>query len=67
MGTWGHLIQILFVALALLAGYSLAVQTVVTGKAIGGFDLRILGRRVVCQSVQFRHDKSYTRLAIVPA
>lgn len=69
MQTWGIFAQIALVVLAALAGVGLARQGVVTGRAaplVGAYDLTILGRRVLFDVLQFRPNKVYFRLAILP-
>lgn len=69
MNTWGILAQSILSLLALLAGYSLARQGVLTGRAaslVGAFDLRVMGRRVLVDVLQIRPDKVYFRLAVLP-
>ena len=63
-------IQLFTIILALAFGCSLARQGVITGRAaipVGAFDLRLGGRRVVLDLLQFRDTKVYYRLAILPA
>jgi hypothetical protein len=69
MNTWGILTQVLLVILAALAGVGLARQGVVTGRAaplVGAYDLTVLGRRVLFDVLQFRPNKVYFRLAVLP-
>ncbi len=69
MNAINWVLQLATLALALALGYSLARQGVVTGRAaipVGAYDLRLAGRRVVFDCLQFRSDKVYFRLAILP-
>lgn len=69
MSIWEILLQALLVILAALAGCSLARQGVLTGRAaplVGAYDLTVLGRRVLFDVLQFRPNKVYFRLAILP-
>lgn len=65
MTTWGFFLQLLALALALALGHGLAVQGVLTGRAIGRGNVSLWRWRVVWQSYQFRHDKAFYRAAIV--
>lgn len=65
MGTWGNLMQVLFIALALLAGESLATQGIVQGRAVGGLDLTILGRRLVLSTQQVYAGKVWYRACVI--
>lgn len=69
MGTVENLISLLYVITAALMGYSLARQGVLSGRAaplVGAYDLTVLGRRVLFDVLQFRPNKVYFRLAILP-
>ena len=70
MGTLEILTQILLIILALVAGAAVGKQGVITGRAahlVGVYDVTIAGRRVVLDVLNFRVDKVFYRLAILPA
>lgn len=66
MNTLAVFYQVCTLLLAALAGCSLARAGVVTGRAWGAVDVKVWRWRVVCDTLQFRNDKFYYRLAIVP-
>jgi hypothetical protein len=59
----------IFITLALMAGATVGRQGVLRGDVsakIGAFDLAICGRRVLGDFIQFRPNKVFYRLAVLP-
>lgn len=67
MNAWGIFLQLLAVVVALALGGSLATQGIAQGKAFGGMDVTILGRRFLLSTRQVYVGKVWFRAAIVAA
>lgn len=69
MNALTNFLQFFTLLLALMAGASLAKQGVISARATmqaGSFAARVLGWTVAVDVLQFRPDKVYYRLAILP-
>ena len=67
MTAWTVWLNLLYLALAALAGYSLAKRGVVDGRALGAGSVQVWRWRFVWQSLQIRQDKVYFQAVLVAA